>query len=96
MKDCLIQDQVDHLNAQCPDEDPLTMDQLKAWMTYMRDRYTKTAKKELERPSGAGAAKPLTGREQEILKLFAFLKPYISHHKGTSLGVSIHIVNASF
>ena len=71
------------------------MDQLKAWMTYMRDRYTKTAKK-LERPSGAGAAKPLTAREEEIMKLFAFLKTYISHHKGTSLGVSIDIVNASF
>jgi hypothetical protein len=96
MKDCLIQDQVDHLNSQFPDEDPLTMDQLKAWMTYMRDRYTKTAKKLEERPSGAGAAKPLTGREKEIMDLFAFLQPYISHHKGTSLGVSIDIVNASF
>jgi hypothetical protein len=96
MKDYLIQEQCDALNAQFPGEAKLTIEQLKAWMTYMRDRYTKTAKKQLEPPSGSGASKPLTSREKEILDLFGFLKPYISHHKGTSLGVSIDIVNASF
>ena len=56
----------------------------------MRDRYAKVSY-EIKQKSGASAAK-ITARNQYTKEKVAFLKPYISRHKGTTAGVSAQSV----
>jgi hypothetical protein len=64
--------------------------QLEKWLTGMRDRYAKVSH-EIKQKSGASAAK-ITARNQYTKEKLAFLKPYISRHKGTTAGVSVQSV----
>ena len=56
----------------------------------MRDRYAEVSN-EMKHTSGVVAAK-IKAHNQYIKETFAFLKPYITSHKGTTVGVSIQSV----